>query len=583
MPRVGKIEFSPGDYSIVNNETSLNIKGVITTSGESWKGDHRTGTIIVTQDGETIYNGKFTHGAPLNSTTTLFSVDINVKHKSDGSSGTIAANYNYDSGWCVASNSIALPKIPRQALITDAPNFHDEETPVIKYSNPSENNATSVQICVSLEGTNDDISYRNIDMAGTSYVFEFSDEEREILRAATVDSNSRAVTFIVKTVIEDVAFYSSLEKVFTVINATPTLNPVVVDENEETIALTGDPNILVKEQSNARVISGAMAYKGAQIKNEKIICGNKSLRESGTIEAVGSGAFIFSITDTRGNTVTQEVKVPMIEYINLTCDLLARAPDAEGDMNFTVSGNCFAGSFGEVDNAVAVYYRYKDSTSDFTEWIETENIVFGNNTYSIDVHLNGLDYEKKYTFQAMAIDKLMSAISVERIVKTIPVCDWGEEDFNFNVPVTLKGVKLIDLMYPVGKIYMSVDDTNPEEIFEGTKWESWGAGRVPVGVDVSDEDFDCAGKVGGEKETILTVDEMPSHFHDGITTELLEGTHRMTYQNASQRGSGVEAYWSLAEDITPNELTAKTVDSGGGEAHNNLQPYITCYMWKRVA
>lgn len=122
------------------------------------------------------------------------------------------------------------------------------------------------------------------------------------------------------------------------------------------------------------------------------------------------------------------------------------------------------------------------------------------------------------------------------------------------------------VIYPVGSIYMSVSNTNPETIFGGT-WVAWGSGKVPVGVDVSDTSFDTVEKTGGEKTHTLTVAEMPAHTHAQWDRNW----------NVTSAGSG-----SVAANANKAMATA-TGSAGGGAAHNNLQPYITCYMWKRTA
>lgn len=142
---------------------------------------------------------------------------------------------------------------------------------------------------------------------------------------------------------------------------------------------------------------------------------------------------------------------------------------------------------------------------------------------------------------------------------------------------------LIDTIYPVGSIYMSTSPTSPVDLFGAGTWESWGNGRVPVGVDASQTEFSSVEKTGGEKTHTLTVNEMPSHSHDGITVKNFEDTHRMAYANMAKPSNGDAAYWSLQNTTDISEMTAKTVSTGGGSAHNNLQPYITCYMWKRTA
>lgn len=123
---------------------------------------------------------------------------------------------------------------------------------------------------------------------------------------------------------------------------------------------------------------------------------------------------------------------------------------------------------------------------------------------------------------------------------------------------------LLDLLYPVGSIYLSTNSVNPSTFFGGT-WEAYAAGRVLVGVDPNDTDFDTAGNTGGEKKHTLTVNEMPSH------------NHRLA--NAKTGGSGT-ARWTIESS---GASTAQIESTGGGQAHNNLQPYITCHMWLRTA
>lgn len=128
-------------------------------------------------------------------------------------------------------------------------------------------------------------------------------------------------------------------------------------------------------------------------------------------------------------------------------------------------------------------------------------------------------------------------------------------------------------IYPVGAIYMSVSPTSPSSLFGGT-WTPWGSGRVPVGINLSDSDFKTAEKTGGEKEHTLTVNETPSHKHD-----IYGGNTTTTNILTSFNNNG----WItlLGGMAYKNDGTMTTV--GNDEPHNNLQPYITCYMWKRVS
>lgn len=132
-------------------------------------------------------------------------------------------------------------------------------------------------------------------------------------------------------------------------------------------------------------------------------------------------------------------------------------------------------------------------------------------------------------------------------------------------------LRVRETLYPVGSIYMSATAATTSEVaamFGGT-WEAWGVGRTLVGVDPEDEDFAEAEITGGEKTHKLTVAEMPSHHHalgqDWADWKLQTG-------GGGPRGIYVGYAYST-----------NSKDTGGDSAHNNLQPYITCYMFKRIA
>ena len=141
-----------------------------------------------------------------------------------------------------------------------------------------------------------------------------------------------------------------------------------------------------------------------------------------------------------------------------------------------------------------------------------------------------------------------------------------------NITITAAdiGISAIFLAaHPVGDIYLSVNPTNPGTLYGGT-WVAWGSGCVPVGVNASDTDFKTVEKTGGAKTHTLTVQEIPNHAHD--LNAVNEGV--------DNPNGGYHPGWTFNKQYTAQVMSAST---GGGQAHNNLQPYITCYMWKRTA
>ncbi len=125
---------------------------------------------------------------------------------------------------------------------------------------------------------------------------------------------------------------------------------------------------------------------------------------------------------------------------------------------------------------------------------------------------------------------------------------------------------------PIGTILTTTNSANPSNYLGGT-WERYGKGQVLVGVDENDDDFNEANKTGGEKEHTLTIDEMPSH------------THQVGRWNPS--GSGFDQNQRKLA-AAPNNGTGvngavETAANGGSKAHNNMQPYISVYMFRRTA
>lgn len=159
---------------------------------------------------------------------------------------------------------------------------------------------------------------------------------------------------------------------------------------------------------------------------------------------------------------------------------------------------------------------------------------------------------------------------------------------------------LLNLIYPIGSIYMSVSSTNPSALFGGT-WQQWGSGRVPVGVNTYDTAFSSSEKAGGTKTHTLSLSEIPSHSHSVpsqtvTTTQNGSHQHNLKYNMTSTiNGTGMRIMSSGASmsngmvvsngdhihSVTIPAATSGT--AGSGSSHNNLQPYITCYMWKRTA
>lgn len=465
----GQIVWSSESNGTQANTSTVTASLQIQRSAQNTTTGTFTGTFTVGGSSESI---SVHTSLPSYEWVTLKTITVTVSHNANGEGSCyLYAKVNGPGGTTMegtsvsGSQTVALDTIPRFASIVSAPDFNDEENPTITYSNPAGSNVTLLEACISLDGSTDDIAYRSISKTGTSYTFQLTEAERNVLRAATTGGNSRTVIFIVRTHIGGSMGYGSLRKTFTIKNPNPIINPTITDSNSTTYALTGDRNKLIRYYSNAAVTIGASAVKQASLTSKKVTCGSKSLTADGTMNAVESDKFVFTATDSRGNTTVKTVTVPFVEYIRLTCSLSNNLPDAVGNMSVRATGNYFSGSFGKTTNTLEVQYRYKVRGGSYGDWVAFETVDKGTVGYAATANLTGLDYQTAYVFQARAIDKINTngVASAEKVVISEPVFDWGKNDFNFNVPVTMgKGAT------PV--LLTSADDLNERK---DNGWYSW--------------------------------------------------------------------------------------------------------------
>ena len=133
---------------------------------------------------------------------------------------------------------------------------------------------------------------------------------------------------------------------------------------------------------------------------------------------------------------------------------------------------------------------------------------------------------------------------------------------------------------PIGSLYFSTSNTNPSTFFGGT-WERYGKGRTVVSIDENQTEFNTAGKTGGSKTHTLSSDEIPSHTHKFKRNGNYSNGVMIDTGRTGQWGSAIVQVGSGNYTAQPNQIEIET--TGGGKGHNNLQPYICVYIWRRTA
>ena len=264
----------------------------------------------------------------------------------------------------------------------------------------------------------------------------------------------------------------------------PEVEISAVDCLAKSLALTGDANTVIKYVSDVLTEITAYGNKSAKIKTVIIQCSDgqsqsystdaSTVSKSKTFSAVESAVFSCSVVDSRGFTKTVSIALGMVNYIPLTLNAdVYRPSPTNGNIAVKFKGNVFNDNFGSVDNTLTVKYRYKEhGTDNYGSWVDL-NPVKNNNTYSngtgeITLGTN-FDYQKKYDFEFVALDKINDdgSISVfHTVLDGQTIYDWGKDDFNINGKLNLYETSIIrhiaNILWPVNSTYPSLTNSIPE-------------------------------------------------------------------------------------------------------------------------
>lgn len=154
----------------------------------------------------------------------------------------------------------------------------------------------------------------------------------------------------------------------------------------------------------------------------------------------------------------------------------------------------------------------------------------------------------------------------------------------------LDKVNLLDLTYPIGAIYISANNTNPANLFGG-EWIEFAKGKTLIGVDTTQTEFNTVLKTGGSKTMIHnhgsgTLGANIGAFDTDITSIGYQACPKRT--NDSAFTYGFKGLPIISGSVSNSRIAHNTpvygaTDDSSSSTSNNLQPYITCYMWKRTA
>lgn len=389
----------------------------------------------------------------------------------------------------------------------------------------------------------------------------------------------------------------------------PTLASVSLsDANTVTGSLITGTNF-VRIMSRPKVTFGTATGKnGSTIKsyNAEVVGKNKFITGNGSnfdmLDFTGSAVIRATVTDSRGLTSAPvDTTINVLDYF-LPQTLSLKITRAQSDPNVFQLSPIVEIAPLTVGGVQKNQLKIKVEVAPYDTGVYSVDNGPATNTWSTISKMNGellnlggsYDKAKSWLVRVTVSDSLNTAMPIGQtvssefalMVKTPTGVSFGKIwergiiDAQGDVYVSgktdtksltvdgfaISKLTILNMIYPVGSIFISTSSANPATTMGGT-WTRYGQGRVLVGVNESDTDFSTAGKTGGEKTHLQTVDEMPSHTH-------------------GFRGGGEHNYVRVEPSSTygySGNSDKTTNATGGNKPFNIMQPYITTYMWLRTA
>lgn len=428
--------------SVVNNTSTVKwtLQIVSSTYGAITSSVRKNWAVNVNG---TSYSGTASVAVGNNSRINIASGSTTIQHNKDGSKTfayafALGLNITFNNkyiGDVEGSGTGKLNDIPQAATIINATSFTDADNPTVTYSNPAGTSVSSLQACISITGSADDVEYRDIPKTGTSYTFTLTDAEKNVLYGAVTTGSSVDVFFYIKTVIGDRTEYRSKKVLFTISDSTPSISSITaIDVQSVTANATGNTGIWVNRYSNVQYTITASGKAGATISSYNVTCGSqKQTTATGTFNNVTSNTINVKVTDSRGNVATSSfTSSGWVNYIPVSLTGTTTL-DGNNNLNIKFEGNYFNAKIGASDNALTLKYRYKTADGEFNDWTTVTPTISGN-TYSYQTTLTA-EYEKSYIVEAQVNDLVTITSGTSNPISAKTVFDWGHDDFSFNVPM----------------------------------------------------------------------------------------------------------------------------------------------------
>ena len=591
-------------YSVENNTSYVEWWVGIRSNTQYHTHNGIPETFTVSVNGTQVLNQSFTPNVPVNTLVGVKSGAVTISHDADGSktisvsasfSGSNSGYYAPITGSC--SGTVKLTTIPRASSISiDSPSIECGNTININGSSASKN--FTHKIYATWNGRKSEL----VTIASGTTTPSFSYTIPTAWEKDLPNSTSGIATFTLET------FSGSTSVGSKSVNATIKVRSGVVP-SIGTVSISDTNSICVgigqHVQSQSR-LKFSIATSGSQGSTVTSVSTkfegqtyNSSSFTTGTVQGSGSLSYVITVTDSRGRSASKSGLVTVSAYSppSLTNVTAKRAnssyaiDEASGTyalLHFKVGFTSLTGK-----NVTSFYIQYRASGA--STWTKI-NSWTNNYTLEQDYKAGNLFTSTTATYEvAFGVkDKFMNDYSwqIFTVAPTYSLINFGKDgrsltffgqDGNQKDTLTVLGdivaPMFLNKIFPVGAVYITYDKKNPGTFLGGT-WEQFGQGRTLVGEGTGNDGSTSmsftTNSEGGEYYHTLSYSEMPAHAHEVGIWDTPGSLKTNPWEFMTIYGS------HHSDGQSHNVNSVHTNGSGGNIPHNNVQPYLVVFFWRRV-
>lgn len=592
-------------YSVENNTSYVEWWVGIRSNTQYHTHNGIPETFKVSVNGTQVLNQSFSPNVPAGTLVGVKSGTVTISHDADGSktisasasfSGSNSGYYAPITGSC--SGTVKLTTIPRASSISiDSPSIECGKTININGSSASKN--FTHKIYATWNGKTSELTTISGTLTPTfSYTIPTAWEKD------LPNSTSGIATFTLET------FSGSTSVGSKSVNATikvrsgvvPSIGTVSISDTNSICVGIGQH---VQSQSRLKFLIATSGSQGSTVTSVSTKFEGQTYNSSsfttGTVQGSGTLSYVITVTDSRGRTASKSGSVTVSAYSSpsLTNVTAKRAnssyvvDEASGTyalLHFKVAFTSLSNK-----NVTSFYIQYRASgASSWTKinsWDNNYTLeqdykagnLFTSATNSYEVAFGVKDkFMNDYSWQIFTVAPTYSLINFGKDGRSLTFFGQdGNQKDTLTVLGDIVAPMFLNKIFPVGAVYITYDKKNPGTFLGGT-WERFGQGRTLVGEGTGNDGSTSmsftAGWIGGNYFHKLTREELPSHTHwildqqTDVTTALYGNSYSdVPFTRATERTNKTNYYWY-----------GQTWPTGGNKPHDNVQPYVVTYFWRRI-